>query len=340
MKNYYQILGVEPNATSDDIKKSYRKLSLKFHPDKNPDDKYFEQRFKEINEAYSILGNSEKRAVYDEEFENFFSENKDFQDIADYLRKEAEKLKREKENFEREKANFKTSESNNKKQESSKNEKANPHSEIQQDNSYILKSFAFGIVMLTVILVYYKSNLEGNFESEDAHFDYFTEYSTKDEVIENQGIPDKKSIFPSYDTEIWYYSRWWDIGIKQYSTITFTNKGVIDFDNNNGNFKCKIIDSVSLLKEKAVNVGMSIFKSDEKFVDTAGISNRKVLLKRGAILLNSENLERFLLITPNSYVYITHLNDLELNKDFINAEYRVAKTNHRFKGLILKNYLE
>ena len=55
LKNYYQILGIGQSATIDEIKIAYRKLAVKFHPDKNQNDKYFEERFKEIQEAYEIL---------------------------------------------------------------------------------------------------------------------------------------------------------------------------------------------------------------------------------------------------------------------------------------------
>ena len=62
MKNYYNILNVEENATSDQIKKSFRKMSMKYHPDKNNGD---DQKFKEINEAYEILGDTDERKKYD-----------------------------------------------------------------------------------------------------------------------------------------------------------------------------------------------------------------------------------------------------------------------------------
>ncbi len=65
-KDYYKILGVSKNATQDEIKKAYRKLARKYHPDKNKGDKEAEEKFKEINEAYEVLGNPENRKKYDE----------------------------------------------------------------------------------------------------------------------------------------------------------------------------------------------------------------------------------------------------------------------------------
>ncbi|MBN2048458.1 MAG: DnaJ domain-containing protein [Anaerolineaceae bacterium] len=65
-RDYYQILGVERNASQADIKRAYRKLAMKFHPDRNPDNAQAENKFKDINEAYQVLGDEEKRSRYDQ----------------------------------------------------------------------------------------------------------------------------------------------------------------------------------------------------------------------------------------------------------------------------------
>jgi curved DNA-binding protein len=70
-KDYYKVLGVEKSASEADIKKAYRKLAVKYHPDKNQGDKAAEEKFKEVSEAYEVLGDPEKRKKYDQLGENY-----------------------------------------------------------------------------------------------------------------------------------------------------------------------------------------------------------------------------------------------------------------------------
>ena len=65
-KDYYEVLGLEKGASDDEIKRAFRKLAIKYHPDKNQGNKEAEEKFKEINEAYQVLSDPEKKARYDQ----------------------------------------------------------------------------------------------------------------------------------------------------------------------------------------------------------------------------------------------------------------------------------
>jgi len=80
-KDYYAVLGVPKDATTEAIKKAYRKLALKYHPDKNPGDKKAEEKFKEITEAYAVLSDPEKRRQYDQFGESGFHQRFSQEDI-------------------------------------------------------------------------------------------------------------------------------------------------------------------------------------------------------------------------------------------------------------------
>lgn len=96
MPNYYETLGVDKNATEEEIKKAYRALSKKYHPDLNPNDPEAEKKFKEINTANQILSNPEKRKVYDMTLENPTSDTIDFNfdDLTKEQKEFAEFLKK------------------------------------------------------------------------------------------------------------------------------------------------------------------------------------------------------------------------------------------------------
>ena len=65
-RDYYEVLGVDKSVSEKDLKKAYRRVAMKYHPDRNPDNKDAEEKFKEASEAYEVLSDAQKRAAYDQ----------------------------------------------------------------------------------------------------------------------------------------------------------------------------------------------------------------------------------------------------------------------------------
>ena len=64
-RDYYEVLGVDSSASEQEVKKAFRRIAMKYHPDRNPDDQKADEKFKEAQEAYEILGDADKKATYD-----------------------------------------------------------------------------------------------------------------------------------------------------------------------------------------------------------------------------------------------------------------------------------
>ncbi len=141
MKDYYYILGVSYNATQDEIKLAYRKLSKKFHPDLNLGEVFFEERFKEIQEAYEVLSDNQKRNIYNYKLITIQDENhikvekeKEFKNKEEKLKREEAEFQKQKQEFEkliREQENRKQHEKSEQKQEKIINEKKDSYESIK-----------------------------------------------------------------------------------------------------------------------------------------------------------------------------------------------------------------
>jgi curved DNA-binding protein CbpA len=167
MKDYYYILGIERNATELEIKTAYRKLSLKFHPDKNDGEKFFEDRFKEILEAYETLSNRGKRDEYDYKLKTYNTERKSENNSNDRYHEnrkaheEAQKREEDlkKETYRRAEKEKEKAEESYKKTNAQKPKKSNNNSSNNNNISLLLLP-VIGAFCIILLISLYKSNNE------------------------------------------------------------------------------------------------------------------------------------------------------------------------------------
>ena len=151
-KDYYKTLGVQPNASFENIRTAYRKLSKKFHPDVNNGDKFFEEKFKEIQEAYEILCDTSKRKQYDYKRANFNKSSSSFsQEHEDNLRKKEEEIRRQKEDF-------KKWEDSLKKKEEILQEKEKENQKAKQSKKPAYLILILLLIIISISLIYFTSN--------------------------------------------------------------------------------------------------------------------------------------------------------------------------------------
>ncbi len=193
MKNYYDILGVPENATKEQIKISYRKLSLKFHPDKNNGEHFFETMFKNINEAHEVLSNDIKRADYDYKFKQFNSKkNNAFED--ELKSKEDELRKKEQELFRKEQ------------EINSQKIKSEPKSKnVTNDNEINWSKIVNFFLVLNLLLIFLivvtpvKDKQEKITRTNNKKNDK-RQQSTRKKIIEDKLIEEEKSLVIDTDT--------------------------------------------------------------------------------------------------------------------------------------------
>lgn len=145
-KDYYRILGVSDIATQQEIKAAYKKLSKKFHPDLNEGDKFFEEKFKEIQEAYEILSNGATRKQYDFNRSQTFDQKYWF--YGETLRQQEEELKRKQEEFKQREEDFRKSQFDLK----SKKEKRTLFFELRRKIGSIKKAHLKRVILLAVVI--------------------------------------------------------------------------------------------------------------------------------------------------------------------------------------------
>lgn len=188
MTNHYQILGVAENATSDEIKSAYRKLSKKFHQDKNEGDKYFEEMFKQINNAYEILSNEQNRKYYDFELrQSKINNSKNYQNSS--FKQKEEELKRKEEELKQKEAELNNYRKNNNSKSYAngdiENKKTNTIEKLKRKRWVIL---SINVILLIIILI---TDKKREFKSGKPLSESTQIIENKPSVINSKKLPQK-----------------------------------------------------------------------------------------------------------------------------------------------------
>ena len=199
LKDYYYILGLSKNASLQEIKSAFRKLSLKFHPDKNNGEDFFTNRFKEILEAYEILSNEKKRIFYDEKLKQFSNSNfnEKLRQREDELKKKyEEEIKREKEKIKRENPITKQSTETNPKSTTKNNTNL---------NNRFLALVVTSIIILILFIVNNTSKVNNSFDGGEIAIETYNsdKYSIDTKAFPSKPVEVKKEVAPKSQEEKW-----------------------------------------------------------------------------------------------------------------------------------------
>lgn len=270
MTNCYKILGVKDFSSAEEIKTAYRKLSKKFHPDVNDGDKFFEERFKEIQNAYEILCDTYRKEQHDSKLKTTFSSSSDFEERSKNDR-EKENTQAKKEDKQPKQETYQANTKTTSKQERKK----------QTDKLFPINSWGIFIILTILgIIVFalarekkksnntnyaqsssktsdyysnqsvnapsYQQNESNSYTTQNSidddeisqtyslNADYFTIGSTNNEVLQIQGTPTSISKYSGMNQEVWSYN---------FSRVTFKNDRVSEYSDLSNNLKIQLTPS-------------------------------------------------------------------------------------------------
>ena len=286
LKDYYKILGVPSNASLENIKNAYRKLSKKFHPDVNNGDKFFEEKFKEIQEAYEILFDTSKRKHYDQKTANYNrgakTSNKEYEE---YLRKKKEEFRKQKEDLKkREEALIQKEKKLKDKENSTKN----------KNQSYGAKYLIFLSIVLvfTSIYVIKNNNKTNNTINKETTHDIVVQDTEVKHLVTNNSVGFFK-----------IGSTWHNIAKNDYNYQSVQGYGTCVDAGCDGGFYLGndlVVNEHGWVENPELTIGASIFKISNSYDDDSS----KYKNNKDVFYVSSENLRGWYWKDKISYLVI------------------------------------